>query len=324
MEYKKKFKNHYMMIFFVAMFGMYFARYYTHAFTFDDAYLLKAQGITVLYILMLLGFFWWILKKSTVENRMPLLLALGLLGGINFGTYVRKEMLGTVFLYLVILYLVMIWMLLQKNVAVLMGIPYLIGICLYPGFLFLALPIFLFASAKNILKKRWMAPTIIVLGVMLFVLKAAGVLGWQDGYGVLEAVGDYFNLSLSFSNLPLKIVEAVITVLLFTPCLYAGRKYLTKRKMLMLLPLLGEIVLGQHMGMFVFYVLSFGITCFLYGVLYEEEYLQKIKEFYFEIQKYPGFYILYIYPFLFTPLRLQHVCAATGWIMSYIEFLIGV
>ena len=330
---EKKNNNLLVLAFFAAMFFMYFMRYFTHEMTLDTpGYRGIALAATGAFMAGIFIFFFVLLKKTASENRLIVLLWMGLYAGVNFGTFVPKHILGSVYLYIAMVYFLMTVSMLSQKCIWLLPFLYVFGIYLYPGFYLLAMPPFLGLTSldvpeeKQAFQKRFQIVSLLALlaGTACCIYRAFGNLPFEDPYGVLMATRDYGYFWGLFDNITTRIIEAAVFFLFMLPILIILRKGRKTRKFLIpFFPILVEAVVQVHLGICVYYLFAGGLLFYLYKVFHEEYYAEAIRYRWGTLKEKPGIYILYLYPFALTPFYINHICRATQWIAEHITALFG-
>ena len=330
MESNTKRENIFVMLLFIAMFIMYFMRYYSHEMVVGtDGYRPVALAMTGAFIAVIFLFFAVLLKKSTPENRLLNLIWMGLFAGVNFGTFVPRHMLGSVYLYLAILFFAIGVILTAQRFLWLIPLLYALGIYLYPGFYLLAMPMLLLiphttvAEEKVSAQKRLSVVALIALlaGVFVCMMRILGYLPVTDPYGVMLHEADYGYFEGLFSGRLMRLTEGVSFLLFLTPVLILlWRKEKSLKPLMYFFPILIEAVLQQHLGVCAYYFVSGLLWVFLYRVKHEEYYTELLTYRWRDRRDIPGVYIFYLYLFALTPFYVNHICRATEWIGKTVLF----
>ena len=331
MGYKSKFRNVYYLIFFAVMFFMYFMRYYTQRTAYDNPeYASFAKLMMIIMVMLLLVMFAWLLKKANERNRLSLVLAMACMGGINFPTFAQAKYLGTPYMYVALLYMIMIWCLFAKKAYFFALLSFSLGVFIYPGFLFLGLPTLVVGLLEEKRRIKWLLLLALVVGTGIFILKWMGYLDYMDSYGVLEKVSNYYEFRGLAHKKKIRLMEAVVNFILYSPYVVLWRKYLKQEKksifprLIILAPFAVEMILQRHFGWAMYFVVSFAVFYFIYSLLNKNEFSSSVLKFYASIKDYPGIYMVYVYPFLLTPFFIDETCQATQRIVSHVAILLSV
>ncbi len=339
MNERSLFENIKVLLFLAVTAGVYLLRYFTHETTVTavEEYYPVALMATGTFYIILFAFFALVLKKG--GEYAPVWCFV--LGALSFATFLNKNTLGGIYLYLAIVAVLMAMVCVWGRFFFLLIPLYAFGVFIYPGFFLMGAPLLLgsmgYQSKLRPIRRMIIIVGILLAGVVFYISIHSAVPLWNDIYGILSKFNPYMEFH-GMDNEEMvhsaKVLELVVFTVMISPYIYMYLKLLhsvgwqAKYVSFLIagvLPLV-EYISQEHPGQVVYFIVFYYLLAVLLPAAWGDAvWIGAVKESVDRIRQLPGWIIFIIYPLCFFPFRRGMICLASRWVTSLIMFrLFGV